>query len=283
MQSKRMAKKPQNALVHGVYASDVILPGENVEEFDAMLDGLRKEFRPTGVLEEQLVFEIAHLQWKKARANRYAQVHLLRCRFIRDVKNTAKHTARGIARALDKHSNAAENPHNQLRDAIATLQERCQALSRRFSFESLAERIEAVISELNTLEPIVKLATTREIEEGAPDALTIIERANKLEAQLDAQIERKTRQLVMTKEFARLYTQSPKLIEHKPAMGHTSSKTISVRSEAKLASTQNDNNDENNDWNNDNDNDEPDPRDYDWEKEYDEAMKEWKKKRSSER
>ena len=57
----------KNALTHGFYATDVVLPWENQQEFDDLLQGFQDEYCPDGVSEESVVFDLASLHWKKRR------------------------------------------------------------------------------------------------------------------------------------------------------------------------------------------------------------------------
>ena len=61
--------RPKNALSHGVYASDVVLHWENEQDFRDLLENLRAEFCPNGASEEEAMFDIASLIWKKRRLN----------------------------------------------------------------------------------------------------------------------------------------------------------------------------------------------------------------------
>lgn len=57
----------KNALTHGYYASDIVLPSENEQEFEAILQAYSNEYCPDGVSEEAAVFDLASLHWKKRR------------------------------------------------------------------------------------------------------------------------------------------------------------------------------------------------------------------------
>src|SRR6476659_9366735 len=57
----------KNALAHGFYATDVVLPWENQQEFDDLLRRYQNEYPPDGVSEEAAVFELASLEWKRRR------------------------------------------------------------------------------------------------------------------------------------------------------------------------------------------------------------------------
>ena len=57
----------KNALTHGYYASDIVLPSENEQEFEDLLQAYRNEYGPDGVSEEAAIFDLASLHWKKRR------------------------------------------------------------------------------------------------------------------------------------------------------------------------------------------------------------------------
>src|SRR3981189_1277064 len=65
----RKLKPSKNALTHGLYASDVVLPWEKEKDFKDLHESLRKEFGPQGASEETAVFDLARLHWKKRRLN----------------------------------------------------------------------------------------------------------------------------------------------------------------------------------------------------------------------
>ena len=52
------SNRPKNALSHGVYANDVVLPWENEQDFKYLLESIRAEFCPSGASEEEVVFDI---------------------------------------------------------------------------------------------------------------------------------------------------------------------------------------------------------------------------------
>lgn len=52
-----------NALKHGLYAREVVLPGENRAEYDTMYLELQDEFEPKGRLELNLVRRLTDISW----------------------------------------------------------------------------------------------------------------------------------------------------------------------------------------------------------------------------
>ncbi|MDF2231708.1 hypothetical protein P2H44_04000 [Albimonas sp. CAU 1670] len=56
-----------NAIRHGVLTRDALLPWEDPSEFEALLQALVEEHRPSGPTEEHLTEEIAGVIWRKRR------------------------------------------------------------------------------------------------------------------------------------------------------------------------------------------------------------------------
>jgi hypothetical protein len=70
-QEKSAASK--NALIHGVYASEILLPGESEEHFDELYQALRRDLNPESPLEEEAVLDIVRFHWLKRRAIKAAK------------------------------------------------------------------------------------------------------------------------------------------------------------------------------------------------------------------
>ena len=56
-----------NALKHGLQAEHVVIPGEDAEAFEALLDGLKGDWQPVGTREGLLVERIACWTWRLRR------------------------------------------------------------------------------------------------------------------------------------------------------------------------------------------------------------------------
>jgi len=59
----------KNAISHGAYSTEVVLPWENKGEFDALHKAYVDELNPVGRDEEDMVFDLVCLRWKKRRLN----------------------------------------------------------------------------------------------------------------------------------------------------------------------------------------------------------------------
>ena len=56
-----------NGLRHGLYARDVVLPGEDRAAYEDLLENLGRDLKPEGLMEEQLVQSICDLWWRLGR------------------------------------------------------------------------------------------------------------------------------------------------------------------------------------------------------------------------
>jgi hypothetical protein len=60
-----------NGLKHGLRSRQRIIPGENIEEYEAIHDALRKSVNPADHLEEALVAQMTDAEWRRRRFNRW--------------------------------------------------------------------------------------------------------------------------------------------------------------------------------------------------------------------
>jgi hypothetical protein len=56
-----------NALRHGLLTRDVVLPGEDADAFEDLLNQVRAELSPVGPIEELLVDRVVNIMWKLRR------------------------------------------------------------------------------------------------------------------------------------------------------------------------------------------------------------------------
>jgi hypothetical protein len=67
-----------NALRHGFYARDILLPNENPNDFAKLVQELRDDHRAEGVLEDHLIWVIASAMWRKRRMLRAEAAEIAR-------------------------------------------------------------------------------------------------------------------------------------------------------------------------------------------------------------
>ena len=72
---KKQAKK-QNALKHGAYSRELMLPGEKMSDYKQLRADLYEEHMPDGRTEHLVVDELVDLYWRKQRIDRYVRLVL---------------------------------------------------------------------------------------------------------------------------------------------------------------------------------------------------------------
>jgi len=197
----------KNALTHGFYASDVVLAGENQQEFDDLLQAYRDEYCPDGVSEEAAVFDLASLHWKKRRLEAGLQQALQKRRdydtvadasdFITDMTRAAAAlqtaAAQHVCKDIFKHLEQVYKPDEAKADSQVVEIEKSTVL---------AEELRRVFQ---GLVPFVRAAEKHRLDQidraFHPD---IMERELKIQAEIDRRIDKVWKRLVMTKEFKRL-------------------------------------------------------------------------------
>jgi hypothetical protein len=70
---EREVRFASNALKHGVFSNTVVLPTEDPAEFKKLHTELVAELQPSGSLEQDAVFTIAKLTWRKQRLSVFRQ------------------------------------------------------------------------------------------------------------------------------------------------------------------------------------------------------------------
>ena len=68
--SEGKAVVSRNALRHGLRARDVVLPEEDVDAFEALLNRVRAELSPVGPIEELLADRVVNTMWRLGRSAR---------------------------------------------------------------------------------------------------------------------------------------------------------------------------------------------------------------------
>jgi hypothetical protein len=99
-----------NALKHGLQAAHVVIPGEDPEEFEALLRGLEEDYLPVGFRESLLVERIAECTWRLQRA-RLMETAIMRSEHFSKEKHKAEYEMRQIVDTYDQNSNQYHSWH----------------------------------------------------------------------------------------------------------------------------------------------------------------------------
>jgi hypothetical protein len=90
----------KNALIHGIYGKDILLPWESREEFEMLLAELQDEFQPSGRMENEIVFDVAHLRWQKDRVHQMCIAAAHADPFVSDLVKAGRKSWAGIRNHL---------------------------------------------------------------------------------------------------------------------------------------------------------------------------------------
>jgi hypothetical protein len=221
--SKRPTKpRKKNALAHGIYGKDILLPWECRKDFKKLFADLRDEFQPEGRMEIEIVFDLAHSRWQKYRVHQMYIAAAYGDPFISGLvesnqkswigmrnhltwKSTNEHAISKMMNEifLEQVEESAKRLEKALREGKLDNSKTAQGkafldVSKNFTLP-LIEALEA--------EPSVKDSLRRTY---SPEYLEPIIR---LEAMIDARIDKALARLVSLQEYKRVKaTYSPPLI-----------------------------------------------------------------------
>jgi hypothetical protein len=204
----------QNALLHGLYARDVLLPWESKEDFLRLHEDLKAEFFPDGRAEEEAVLDLAFLHWQKRTIWRLRQSAVLRDPFTEDIIQTKSKSWSDIRKRLRAAASGERTTRGAIDNYMTSMLAKAQSASEKIVTTSDVEEIKVLEARSSVfltiasekLMPLVKSMDQR------PDAVQALDRAYvpeslekvmRLEAALDARIGKVLARLVGLKEFKR--------------------------------------------------------------------------------
>ena len=204
----------QNALLHGLYARDVLLPWDSKEDFLKLHEDLKAEFFPDGRAEEEAVLDLAFLHWQKRTIWRLRQSAVLRDPFTEDIIQTKSKAWSDIRKGLRAAATGERTLRGAIENSQSSLLDGLQTVGEKIATTSDAEEIKVILAQT---EAILKLVTEKSMPlvkamDQRPDAEQALDRAYapeslekvmRLEAALDARIGKVLARLVGLKEFKR--------------------------------------------------------------------------------
>lgn len=146
--SKRTGNK--NALSHGVYSKDVVLPFESQSDFEALVDDLRKEWHPNGRSEEEAVFDLAYVAWLKWRVRKWAQFRFHGQSESKSIDDKLSEQTR-LAQVVHKEQEQVQNPYKYAEfrdqtDLLTKLDAQNDKILRRLTSLKVFKRVEAEVN-----------------------------------------------------------------------------------------------------------------------------------------
>jgi hypothetical protein len=231
------SNRSKNALTHGLYASDVLLPWENEQDFKELHDSLRKEYCPVGASEEAVVFDLASLHWRKRRLNIGSQLAFHRHPDAGALADAGRNGWSGIAEYLESAGDGdrmcdalralAKSHAKTVQKVYALVGEQTQRMCPRDSVnqESSAaqesksadpaefHQLIAMMKELNVMNkelivPALLLIENYDLDQTVSERAyrpDMMERHLKIEADIDKRIEKAIVRLVTIKEYKKFY------------------------------------------------------------------------------
>jgi hypothetical protein len=205
-----MARKPggqNNAITHGAYAEDLILPGESVREFKLLHRGLIEEWKPTGTLEQDTVLTIAQCIWLKRRVDRF---------YYREASWAQEHPDEEVVNNAIKRGRMIDEVQtledltkitDQLPKLYKTWMEQVLPRSQFKDEKSWIESVKARILDTLVQHKIVILLQLQSQEFRAVKATEVREITAKkiaLDDRLDARIDRAIKRLAQLKTFKQI-------------------------------------------------------------------------------
>ena len=216
----------RNAVVHGFYASEVILPWESEEEFERLHQDLKEEWNPCGRMEMETVFALARLFWIKRRLMRTWQLGFSKDPLVQEIANSGKKSWVEIQNYLRDQAKtdfnaveAAKDLYSKMQAILALLSQELPNRPENQEGKGPDEKIFKLHQEWGMyMSQIHKFFLLPAKTEHPPSRTQILdqpyepeplERIVRLEAALDARIDKTVARLVNLKEYKRLAGLNP--------------------------------------------------------------------------
>jgi hypothetical protein len=202
------SNSPKNAITHGLYATDIILTGEDKQQFDDLTRAFLDEYCPDGVSEEAAVIELASLHWKRRRFEAGVQQALQKQQDLGTGADTND-------LLLDIAREATKSQHEVVRRASERMVKQAEQICKPNDPSADSQRVE--FEKLNVLLGEYGVAfrdlvsSFRRVEEQKLEQIEqayrphILEKELKIQAEIDRRIEKVLKRLVIVKEYKRQY------------------------------------------------------------------------------
>jgi hypothetical protein len=222
-------KRP-NAQKHGAFAVNPTIPGENPEEFQELRSALINEWQPSGPTEEDAVFSLVDLMWRKRRAQKFIQTKL--DADIIDPRSPLYDEACGLVFFACVINPEAEITFDQRATSLRA--ETINYLKERFprsNYQSASEWIAAIKMEIKSvllpaalLQPedkiddltkaLRKLTTEWKLADAVHHSRELLDEELILRERLDAMIHRQVKHLIQLKAMKQMLRETSAAREH---------------------------------------------------------------------
>jgi hypothetical protein len=205
MESNSKNDRRHNALKHGAFAKELVILGENKDDFDELHQSCVKELKPSGRMEEEVVLAIAKYMWRKRRIERL---------FIDEANWLQEHPAAPELRAVSEFNEIfiqEGSPCSQVWNLVALLPEDYRAaIRKKFKCPSTEyddewiDQVKKFITDMHTVGALGALSNREEPHSVGQTAAKIRELSAKqtaLEDRLDMMIDKALKRLATLKTF----------------------------------------------------------------------------------
>jgi len=207
---RHRAGKHDNALKHGVFATIIILPWEDPEEFRTLHTELIAEWNPVGPTEEDAVFSLAKGMWRKRRMQLFLNNDMHRCSTYPD--HPAYHeinALRSFCKILESPSDKPEDAEIALRLLSVKNRDHLREKFPQYDFESTSEWMQAMrkevisvlLPEAERFDRSVNVLISRD---AAFFTQEVINQELALEDRNDAMIDRAVKRLMQAKTYKQM-------------------------------------------------------------------------------
>ena len=209
-------RKTKNALIHGLYSSDLVMPWESREDFENLLAALRAEFNPDGPMEQETVLDLACLRWNKQRVRKMWHAATYKDPFAIELIESGKKSWNGIRRYLRRQARDSQTMIGSLQKMFGQLVDQAYQMApaltkpgqEKTDLESALRRIEAAMLMLDEhLLPLIrklKSGPNAERSLGAAYSPEYLEPILRIEAMIDARIDKALGRLANLKAYKSL-------------------------------------------------------------------------------
>jgi hypothetical protein len=206
MENNSKNDRRHNALKHGAFAKELVILGENRNDFDELHESCIKELKPSGRMEEEVVLAIAKYMWRKRRIERLFidEVNWLREHpdtiELRAVSQFNEHFIQKGARCSDVWARVGMLPENYR----ATIQKEFKCCPSTEYDDEWIDQVKKLLGDLLSLAPASTLVSSEERQFVGETAAKIRELSAKqtaLEDRLDMMIDKALKRLATLKTF----------------------------------------------------------------------------------
>ena len=119
----------RNALVHGVYASEIVLSFESAEDFERLHTDLKEEWQPNGRQEEEIVLGLARWTWTKHRLMRAQRVSFRKDPFVADLEKSGAKTWSEVENFVEQKAVEEIDIMSEMKNALKGIQDAAENAS----------------------------------------------------------------------------------------------------------------------------------------------------------